>query len=125
MRILSRHLTPLDRQVRESLNITKASACPDECLNLKSEWGGSKLPDLQIQTPKGVAKVRDPRKEAEMSQDIENQGERRVLDHRIPQREVPGQRPYKRQRETSPEEKGQEKEQGWKERPTFKQEIAK
>ena len=33
MRTLSRHLTPLDRQVRESLNIMKASANIEEYLN--------------------------------------------------------------------------------------------
>ena len=39
-RILSRQLSPLERQVVESLNILKASAVSEECLNLKSEWGG-------------------------------------------------------------------------------------
>ena len=40
MRILSTHLTPLDRQVQESANILKAMIHPQECLNRKSEWGG-------------------------------------------------------------------------------------
>ena len=40
MRILSRHISPLDRQVVEPLNILKASKTSEECLNLKSEWGG-------------------------------------------------------------------------------------
>ena len=39
----------------ESLNIVRASRVPEECLNLKSEWGGSKLPDLQVSRPKGTA----------------------------------------------------------------------
>ena len=37
MRVLSRHISPLDRQVQESLNILKASRTPEEYLNLKSE----------------------------------------------------------------------------------------
>ena len=40
MRILSRHISSLDRQVVELLNILKASRTSEECLNLKSEWGG-------------------------------------------------------------------------------------
>ena len=39
MRILCNHITPMDRQVKESLNILKASRIPEECLNLKSKWG--------------------------------------------------------------------------------------
>ena len=42
MRILSTHLTPLERQVQESANILKAMTHPQECLNRKSEWGGPK-----------------------------------------------------------------------------------
>ena len=52
-RILSKHNTPLDRQVQESVNIEYRSMCPSECLNLKNEWAGSKLPGLMIQRPKG------------------------------------------------------------------------
>ena len=54
LRILSRHISPLERQVVELLNIIKASKISEECLNLKSEWGGSKLPDLQVLRPKGT-----------------------------------------------------------------------
>ena len=42
LRVLSWHMTPLDRQVTESLNILRAAKYPEECLNLKSEWGGVK-----------------------------------------------------------------------------------
>ena len=56
MRVLSKHATPLDRQVKESLNILKASATPDECLNNKSEWGGSKLPSLVVASAKGTSR---------------------------------------------------------------------
>ena len=55
MRILSRHLTALERQVTESLNILKASKTSEECLNLKSEWGGSKLPAIEVSKPKGTS----------------------------------------------------------------------
>ena len=27
---------------------------PQECLNRKSEWGGSKIPGMTVETPKGV-----------------------------------------------------------------------
>ena len=54
MRVISKHITPLERQVCESLNIIRASGKPEECLNLKSEWGGSKLPSLSVSVPKGV-----------------------------------------------------------------------
>ena len=54
MRVLSSHLTPLERQVQESSNITKAMKVPEECLNRKSEWGGTKIPGIVISTPKGV-----------------------------------------------------------------------
>ena len=54
MRVLSSHLSPLERQVQESSNITKAMKVPDECLNRKSEWGGTKIPDIIVSTPKGV-----------------------------------------------------------------------
>ena len=49
-RLLSKHRTALDQQVMEEV-----SANPLNSLNLKSEWGGSKLPGLQVTRPKGVA----------------------------------------------------------------------
>ena len=49
-------MTPMDRQVKKSLNIIKASKTKEECLNLKSDWGGSKLPGLQVNNPKGTGK---------------------------------------------------------------------
>ena len=61
MRVLSQHLTPLDRQLQESLNIVRASANPQENLNQKSEWGGSKIPGILVRTPKGTSKVRPAR----------------------------------------------------------------
>ena len=47
-RILSKHRLALDRQVMESIKIEEVSSKPQEALNLKSEWGGSKLPGLQV-----------------------------------------------------------------------------
>ena len=51
--------TPLDRQIQESVNIEERSLRPRECLNLKSEWAGSKHPGLTIQRPKGVMREKD------------------------------------------------------------------
>ena len=34
--VLSKHITPLDRQVKGSLNTTRASRCAEECLNIKT-----------------------------------------------------------------------------------------
>ena len=56
MRIISTHLTSLERQVQESCNILKAMTKQEEFLNRKSEWGGAKLPGLDVLTPKGVVK---------------------------------------------------------------------
>ena len=59
MRVIQKHQRPLERQVIESLNIEIASRKPEECLNLKSEWCGSKMPGLVVSTPKGVRKTKD------------------------------------------------------------------
>ena len=64
MRILSTHLTSLDRQVKESLNIFKASGNPDKCLNMKSEWGGAKLQNLKGQPQENTELDRRTRKES-------------------------------------------------------------
>ena len=58
MRTLSRHLTPMYRQVQESLSIIKGSSTPEESLNLKSDWGGSKFPGLDVLAPKGIGNGR-------------------------------------------------------------------
>ena len=57
-RILSKHHTPLDRQVQESINIEERMSKVKECLNLKNEWAGSKIPGISIVKPKGVMGVR-------------------------------------------------------------------
>ena len=56
MRILSSHLTPMDRQIQESLNIIEESRIPGNCMNLKSEWAGAKIPVLAMHLPKGLAR---------------------------------------------------------------------
>ena len=58
MRILSGHLTPLDRQTIESINIVEAGKTPGRSLNLKTEWGGAKIPGILVSQPKGVSKAR-------------------------------------------------------------------
>ena len=74
MRVLSRHMTALDRQVTESLNIITTSKVPEECLNLKSEWGGSKLPDLQVSRPKGTSGKKEDSPGKEEPQDLKTKG---------------------------------------------------
>ena len=41
--------------MRESINIEKSSRNEEECLNLKNEWAGSKIPGVRVSRPKGVA----------------------------------------------------------------------
>ena len=117
MRILSTHLTPLDRQVKESLNIFKASGNPDKCLNMKSEWGGAKLPNLQVSTPKGTAsgKHRTGQEDKEGIQEMVNQEKKRIHDHQGSTKEVQETEPGKRMREKSPEAETLR----WRTRPTF------
>ena len=85
MRVLSHHLTPLDRQLQESLNIVRASANPQENLNQKSEWGGSKIPGKLGRTPKGTSKLRPSRKpegeetlKLDAGKDILERGNKRI-----------------------------------------------
>ena len=54
MRVLSRHIKALERQVHESVLIEKESGEEKVCLNLKSEWAGSKIPGLRVFNPKGL-----------------------------------------------------------------------
>ena len=58
MRTLTTHLSAMERQVQESLNIIQESKKPGNCLNVKSEWAGSKIPGLQVHLPKGTAATR-------------------------------------------------------------------
>ena len=55
MRVVSKHFTALDRQVSESVRINEEMTKDEACLNLKSEWGGSKIPNINVMTPKGTA----------------------------------------------------------------------
>ena len=55
MRVTSKHLYALERQVRESINIEKSARNSEECLNLKNEWAGSKIPGIKVTRPKGVS----------------------------------------------------------------------
>ena len=114
MRVLSKHATPLDRQVRESLNITTASATPDECLNIKSEWGGSKLPTLMVASAKGTA-----RKQGSMNtQETAGKGDKRIRirEEREKEKDSSESRPGKRSRQRSPEPGGS----NWKMKVSFK-----
>ena len=56
MRTISSRLTPVDRQVTESINILEAAKKEEESLNLKPEWGGAKIPSILVHSPRGIAK---------------------------------------------------------------------
>ena len=58
MRTLSSHITALDRQIQESVNILEGCKVEGQCLNLRNEWGGAKVPRLEVRTPKEVDKAR-------------------------------------------------------------------
>merc|ERR1711867_390797 len=115
MRTLSAHLTQMDRQVQESLNIIQEIRKFGHCLNQKSEWAGSKIPDLDVRIPKGVARekkttITELDKEEEMDIDYPDQeiGEKRL---REPDQETDNQqdinpRPAKIQREQGPDNQG-------------------
>ena len=105
--------------MRESLNISLASKLEEECLNLNSEWGGSKLPNLAVSVPKGVGKVQNiGAGNSGDSQGNENKGDKRTREPRHHQKgpeELEG-RPGKKLRDKSPEEKGKKR---WKQKPSF------
>ena len=73
MRILSSHLTPMDRQIQESLNIIEESRKPGNCMNLKSEGAGAKIPGLAMHLPKGLAKDKTLAKETGGATDQETE----------------------------------------------------
>ena len=56
LRILNKFHTALARQVAESVMIEEVAGKPEECLNLKSEWAGSKLPGISVSKPKGTSR---------------------------------------------------------------------
>ena len=56
LRIVNKFHTALARQVAESVLIEEVANKPEECLNLKSEWGGSKLPGVTVSKPKGTSR---------------------------------------------------------------------
>ena len=68
MRVTSKHLQALERQVRESVNIKRCSKVDEECLNLKNEWPGSKIPGIRVSRPKGTATSKANLKGMESSQ---------------------------------------------------------
>ena len=68
MRVISKHLLALERQVREFVNIERCAKAEGECLNLKNEWAGSKIPGLNIMRPKGVASSKEDLRGKESSQ---------------------------------------------------------
>ena len=82
MRTISSHLTALDRQAAESVNILEAARKPEESLNQKSEWGGAKIPALLVTSPKGIVNVScrtEIDEQQERAQEILNKAGRRGL----------------------------------------------
>lgn len=104
----------MDRQVKESLNLLKASKIPEECLNLKSEWGGSKLPGLQVSSPKGTGKMIEGREVGEKTGST--QGDKRIVTDPGESEEIE-QGNLKRRRMSSPDKERQNP--GWKKKPRF------
>ena len=56
MRVVSKHLRALDRQVRESIYIENGSRNEKGCLKLKNEWAGTKVPIPLVTSPKGTSR---------------------------------------------------------------------
>ena len=53
-RIVS-YRSALERQISETVIIEEVAANPEESLNLKSKWGGSKLQEIAVSRPKGTS----------------------------------------------------------------------
>ena len=51
MRIISKHVKALERQVVESIGIEKLGGKQEECLDNKSDWVGSKDLGLMVDNP--------------------------------------------------------------------------
>ena len=73
MKTLPAHLTPMDRQIQESLNIVQEMRKEGSCLNQKSEWTGAKIPDLEVRVPKGVARLRKEGDSKDSSGEVQRQ----------------------------------------------------
>ena len=59
-RIISKHRLSLGNKIAESILMEEVAAKPEQCLNLKSEWGGSKLPGKdRCGTQSGILRGRD------------------------------------------------------------------
>ena len=82
------------------------------------EWGGSKLPNLQVSTPKETGKSKPSQPGSENDQETDGQGEKRIRDPRTQSQETPETKPTKRLRERSPDGEVQ----NWRGKPSFKRE---
>ena len=110
----------MERQVTESLNIIKASKTPEECLNLKTEWGGSKLPAIEVSRPKGTSGPKKIDDSIDREGNQEDQGSKRIRtkegeEVKMEKEQEDKARPGKKRREASPEENKIR----WRLRPTF------
>ena len=96
MRVLGRHIKALERQLQKSVLIEKLAEKEEECLNLKSEWAGTKIPGLRVNNPKGLGsgKVGDDTEEGKGLQEGRDlymeaikRGTKRLMYKKVPAQE--------------------------------------
>ena len=108
MRVLSSHLTSMDRQIQESLNILEEARKPGQCMNLKSEWAGAKIPGLAVNLPKGLAKDRATSASQETGENTQETTGEAAQETEIPWNKSPvGHGGSKRIRQPGIEEEGE------------------
>ena len=78
MRTLKECRTALERQAWESVMIDRLTKNPEQCLNLKNEWGLSKKPALETKARYKEAKKGEERPGAEVANNKTKRGKYRV-----------------------------------------------
>ena len=92
----------------ESVRIEELASKEEEALNLKSEWGGSKLPGLQVSKPKGTAgthKLKEGTKRGRVQEDTK---EEEGMDGEVKEGTQPDRKRRKQEDEKSKLESGKE-----------------
>ena len=93
----------------ESVRIEELASKEEEALNLKSEWGGSKLPGLQVSKPKGTAgthKLKEGTKRGRVQEDTK---EEEGMDGEVKEGTQPDRKRRKPEEENRKLESGKEK----------------
>ena len=84
------------------MNILEGCKVEGQCLNLRNEWGGAKVPDLEVKTPKGVAKAR--KEVGNLESESGQEGEEKAVGlRRIRQDQEDQQMEVKRRRSREPD----------------------